>query len=127
MSVKELLKNGKFVASAVLLVGYWAFMIYSSYESGPILAEKMIAYNKSNPFSWFDFLGGAFMMFLMMVVAIIGHGLYTTRENRQNDPGDKGGNGDWKIPLPILKKVISISDFKKIPTDGRIHMGTAST
>jgi len=126
--VRELLKNRKFVVCLLLFVGYWVFMIKASYQSGPVLAEKMIAYNKSNPFSWFDFLGGAFMMFLLMTLFVIGHGVYFSireeRRNKSNDP--EGGNGGWKIQLPILKKVVSITDFKKIPTNGRIHMGTVS-
>jgi CDP-diglyceride synthetase len=125
--VKELLKNRKFVISSLLFVSFWAFQVYASYNAGPVLAKKMIAYNQSNPFSWFDFLGGALSMFLVMTLFIIGHSLYFSaraeRRNKSGDPGD--GGGGWNIQLPILKKVVSITDFKKIPTNGRIHMGTA--
>ena len=82
---------------------------------------------KTHPFSPLDFVGGMFIGGMISVIIILISLRESFRFEREikkdgDDQGPKGsGGGQRQIRLPMSRKVVSIKDFRKTPTDGHIH------
>jgi hypothetical protein len=104
---------------------------YMTREAMRTLAPQIVAYNKAHPVNWLDVGLGALAMFLIMMMLFLVTTLRETRRFEKDiDPGpdDTGGHGGLRtVRLPLSRKVIAIDQFRKTPTDGRIHRELATT
>ena len=104
---------------------------YASWVNREAFAKNYITWSQNHPFSPLDFYGG---FWIGVTATLLIFAWFSVREAKRFEDGLKGGDGGpsndggggRKIRLPMSRKVVAIDDFRKAPTDGRIHMGVVS-
>ena len=116
----------KMILSGIMAV-FFAFYGYVIWKAAPATSVRYIEWGKTHPFSLLDFIGRAFIGAMFVGVIFIGLSLLEARRFEKSiPPGDEpdgsgGGRQKKLIRLPMSRKVVSIDDWRKTPTDWRIH------
>ncbi len=110
----------------LVVVGIIAMIGYQSYKTAPIVAPEIDQFNRTHPFSPIDAALGAVAGVMMTLVLFVGFSLYEARRFEEElgsggGPDDSGGGAPRSIRMPMSRKVVSMNDFRRAPTDGRVH------
>lgn len=120
--------------AAVALLGILLLVYgYVTYGAVQKSMPTIIAYNKAHPVNWVDVGLGAIAGILTAMIAIIAVSFFEIRRFERsvekNDPGDDpdgGGGGAKTVRMPMSRKLVTLKNWRKVPTDGRIHRGSLS-
>ena len=115
----------KYYGSLALFVVYLLFVGYMSYINYKHPNPRLLEFTKT-PVSWIDLAIGFFTGAIVMILAM----LYSISwpYTRKGDGGsDGGGTPKRRINLPMLGKVISIEEFKKMPPNGPLQLAATGT
>lgn len=113
-------KGWKFYGTISLFVVYLLFVGYMTYHNYKHPNPRIIEFVRT-PVSWVDvgqgFIMGAVLMMAVMMAPLV----WPYRKNDGNGPGGDGGP-KRRIKLPIVGKVISIEELKKMPPKGPVQL-----
>ena len=116
----------KFYGALGMFVLYLLFFGYMGYENFKHPNPQLIQLVKT-PVSWIDvgmgFIAGAVVVMMAMLFAIS----WPIKKYGEPNPGGGGDGPKRKIILPVLGKVISIEEFKKLPPHGPVQMVKTGT
>lgn len=104
------------------LLGVWAlvsgYMSYYSYNHPNPAWEEI----RRTPISWIDvffgFAFGALFMFAALFIPVV----LPFKKRGGSDPDGDGSDPSRRINLPMLGKVVSIEDLKKMPPKGPVQL-----
>lgn len=112
-------KDWKFYGSIATFVVYLLFMGYMTYHNYKHPNPRIIEFVRT-PVSWIDVGMGFVMGVVLMIVAMMLPLVWPVRRN-DGDPGN-GGGPKRRINLPIIGKVVSIEQLKKMPPKGPVQL-----
>ena len=113
-------KDWKFYGSIATFIVYILFVGYMTYHNYKHPNPRLIEFVKT-PVSWIDvgmgFVMGAVLMIVVMMLPLI------WPYRKSGNDGPNGGNDPRRIlNLPIIGKVISIEQLKKMPPKGPVQL-----
>ncbi len=111
-------KNWKFYGSIALFVMYLLFAGYMAYHNYKHPNPRIIEIMRT-PVSWIDVGMGFVTGVILMIVATVLPLVWPIKNGR--DPDDDGGPGR-RINLPLIGKVVSIDQLKKMPPKGPVQL-----
>lgn len=117
-------KAGLCLALFVVLQGLY---FYLTWDARVELSRKWIALG---PINWIDFGAGAFVMFLVLMMAFVWMSLREADRFERDLGGDDGGSsgssgGGKRVRLPMSRKVIDINTWE--PPKGQYHRGITAS